>query len=330
MASIKDVAKKAGVSITTVSRALNNYNDVSPITKERILEVCRELKYTPNSSARNLAMKQTKVIGLILSDIKETDMNGNIVFRLIKGAQSCCDKNAYELMVLFTNERKQQNKSLDMLCKEKNIGAVVLYGLKSTDSYYKELEELEVPCVAIDVNMAPVTVGTNNDQAIEDLIRLFYEKGKRNICMINGGFDADISRIREIAFIRAMSLVNLHIPRKSIRYADFFEEKAYEETLCLLEERGDVDAIFVASDLMAIGVIKALRDAGKRVPEDVAVAGIDGIQIGAYIKPTLTTICQDFKAMGFRATELAIKMQNGEDVNYVEYVPYTLIERQST
>ena len=110
MASIKDVAKAAGVSITTVSRALNNYSDVSPVTKERILGVCAELKYTPNSSARNLALKQSKVIALLFSDVKETDMNGNIIFRLLKGAQSCCDKMGYELMVLFTNMEKQKHK----------------------------------------------------------------------------------------------------------------------------------------------------------------------------------------------------------------------------
>ena len=216
-----------------------------------------------------------------------------------------------------------------MLCKEKNVGGIVLYGLKSTDEYYRELDTMDIPCVGIDVDKTPVTVATNNDQAIEEIVRLFYKKGKRNIGMINGSFDSDIIRVRETAFIRAMRAVGLELPQKSVRYADFFEERAYEETKILVQERKGLDAILAASDLMAIGVIRALKDMGKKIPQDIAVSGIDGVQVGAYIKPTLTTVCQDFKAMGYKATELAIKMQNGETVNYIEYVPHHLIERQS-
>lgn len=329
MASIKDVAKYAGVSITTVSRALNNYQDVSPVTKQRILEICRELKYTPNSSARNLALKQTKIIGLLFSDMKETDMNGNIIFRLLQGVQSCCDKMGYELMVLFTNDKKQEQRPLEILCRDKNIGGIVIYGLKSTDTYFRELGDLSIPCVGIDVDKAPVMVGTNNDTAVGEIIQLLYDRGRRRIGMINGAFDAEISRMRETAFIRAMRSVGLQIPQKSIRYADFFEEKAYEETKKLLEDRNDLDAIFAASDLMAIGVIRALKERGIRVPEDIAVAGIDGIQVGEYIKPPLTTIFQDFKAMGYKAASLVIEMQNGNTVNYIEYVPHKLIIRES-
>ena len=113
MASIRDVAKKAGVSITTVSRALNNYDDVSQETKKRILEISRELHYSPNASARNLASKQSRLIGFLFSDVKETDMNGNIIFRLLKGAQSACDEQDYDLEILFTNMEKQKKKTLE-------------------------------------------------------------------------------------------------------------------------------------------------------------------------------------------------------------------------
>lgn len=329
MASIRDVANKAGVSITTVSRALNNYSDVSPKTKKKILEICEELHYSPNPSARNLALKRSSVIGFIFSDVKETDMNGNIIFRLLLGAQAGCEERGYELIILFTNRKKQQEKTLQELCKEKNIGSVVMYGLKSTDPYYRQMPDLSLPCVGIDVDKAPVMIGTNNDSAVEEVIRLFYEKGKSRIAMVNGSFDADISRIRETAYIRAMRKLNLDLPQRSIRYADFFEEKAYEETKELLKERPDVDAIFAASDLMAIGVMRALRELDKKIPEDIAVAGIDGIQVGAYMDPPLTTVFQDFKTMGLKAVNMVADMHKGKDVNYIEYVDHQLLIRQS-
>lgn len=329
MASIRDVANKAGVSITTVSRALNNYSDVSPKTKKKILEICEELHYSPNPSARNLALKRSSVIGFIFSDVKETDMNGNIIFRLLLGAQAGCEERGYELIILFINRKKQQEKTLQELCKEKNIGSVVMYGLKSTDPYYRQMPDLSLPCVGIDVDKAPVMIGTNNDSAVEEVIRLFYEKGKNRIAMVNGSFDADISRIRETAYIRAMRKLNLDLPQRSIRYADFFEEKAYEETKELLKERPDVDAIFAASDLMAIGVMRALRELDKKIPEDIAVAGIDGIQVGAYMDPPLTTVFQDFKTMGLKAVNMVADMHKGKDVTYIEYVDHQLLIRQS-
>lgn len=329
MASIRDVANKAGVSITTVSRALNNYSDVSPKTKKKILDICEELHYSPNPSARNLALKRSSVIGFIFSDVKETDMNGNIIFRLLLGAQAGCEERGYELIILFINRKKQQEKTLQELCKEKNIGSVIMYGLKSTDPYYRQMPELSLPCVGIDVDKAPVMVGTNNDSAVEEVIRLFYKRGKHRIAMVNGSFDADISRIRETAYIRAMRKLKLDLPQKNIRYADFFEEKAYEETKELLKERPDVNAIFAASDLMAIGVMRALREMDKRIPEDIAVAGIDGIQVGAYMDPPLTTVFQDFKTMGYRAVNIVADMNMGKGTECIEYVEHQLLIRES-
>jgi LacI family transcriptional regulator len=329
MASIKDVANRAGVSITTVSRALNNYSDVSPKTKKRILEICEELHYTPNPSARNLALKKSSVIGFVFSDVKETDMNGNIIYRLLLGAQAGCEERGYELIILFINKKKQEEKSFRDLCKEKNMGSAVVYGLKSTDPYYRQLSDLPIPCVGIDVDKAPVMVGTNNDQAVEELIEFFYSRGKRRIAMINGSFEADISRIRETAFIRAMRKMKLDLPQKCVRYADFFEEKAYLETKELLKEKPDIDGIFAASDLMAIGVMRALKELKCHIPGQIAVAGMDGIQVGAYMDPPLTTVFQDFKAMGYKAVNMVADMHGGKEVSYIEYVDHQLLIRES-
>lgn len=256
-------------------------------------------------------------------------MNGNIIFRLLKGAQSACDEQDYELEILFTNMEKQKKKTLEDLCRERNLGGIVLYGLKSTDTYNRELAALTIPCVGIDVEKAPVTVCTNNDQAVEEIIRLFAQKGKSRIGMINGSMDADISRVREMAYIRAMRALGFDVPLKSVRYADYFEQKAYEETFKLMNDRPELEGIFAASDQMALGVIRALKEMGKKIPEDVAVAGIDGIQIGEYITPSLTTVVQQFKEMGRRAVFLLERMQKGETVNYIEYVDHVLVERQS-
>ncbi len=333
MASIHEIAKRAGVSVTTVSKALNNYSDVSPITKQRILAICKELDYSPNPVARNLAAKRSNLIALILSDIKETDANGNIIYRLLLGAQSVCSQRGYELVIIFTNDEKQQKKSLKELCKERNLCGFVIYGLKLTNPYYREIDSLTVPCAAVDVETehhGSAVVCTNNKQAVEEVVSLLYEHGCRNIAMMNGSHEAYVSLLREDGFRSAMEGYSLPILKGMIRYGDYFEAKAYQETLLLLQAHPETDAIFAVSDIMAIGVMRALKDLGKSIPQDVALVGFDGIQTSEYTIPPLTTVYQDFKSMGAAAVTNVIQRVEGKPYEHINYVPHQLIIREST
>ena len=333
MASIREIAKRAGVSVTTVSKALNNYSDVSPITKKRILSICKELDYTPNPVARNLAAKRSNLIALILSDIKETDANGNIIYRLLLGAQSVCSQRGYELVIIFTNDEKQQKKSLRELCKERNLCGFIIYGLKLSNPYYHEIDSLTIPCVTLDVETehhVPAVVCTDNKQAVGEVVSLFYERGRRKIAMMNGSHEAYVSFLREDSFRNAMASYSLPVRDGMVRYGDYFESKAYQETLLLMQAHPETDAIFAASDIMAMGVLRALKDLGKAVPQDVALVGFDGIQTSEYTNPPLTTIYQDFKAMGASAVESVIKILEGKPYQHINYVPHQLVLRKST
>lgn len=334
MASIHEVAKRAGVSITTVSRALNNYSDISPITKQMILDLCKELDYSPNPAARSLASKKSNVIALILSDIKETDSNGNIIYRLLLGTQATCNKQGYELIIIFSNDQKQQKKSLNNLAIERNICGVVIYGLKMTDPYYEEISKLNFPCVTIDVDTTHgdggyAVVCTNNVEAAEEAVDLLYQYGHCHIAMMNGSHDAYVSYIREIGFRNAMKKHNLEIVEGTICYADYFEAKAYEQTKTMLMEHPEVTAIFAVSDIMAIGVFRAVYDLEKKIPQDIAVIGFDGIQAGEFTRPPLTTVYQNFKLMGSTAVNKVIQMIEGKPYDRVDFVPHELLLRQS-
>ena len=332
MTSIRDVAKRLGVSITTVSRALNNYHDVSSATKERILEACKEMNYTPNLYARNLAAKKSNYVALILSDMKKTDANGNIIFRLLLGVQETCNSKGYEPVIVFTNEEKQHRKPLHELCRERNFCAVIIYGLKLTDPYYRQADELHVPCVTIDVETeAKKTgiIGTDNKMAIAEAVELLCERGRRHIAMVNGARDAQISFVREKWFRAAMQNKGRDVPEGMVRYGDYFEAHAYEETKLLMQLYPQVDAIFFASDIMAIGGMRALREMKIAVPQSVSVIGFDGIQMGEYTDPPLTTVRQNFEMMGGLAAEKAILMSAGMAYERRSFAPYRLIERAS-
>lgn len=332
MATIKDVALKAGVSISSVSKALNNYSDINSETRQAILAVCKELDYVPNQSAKHLATKHSKVIALILSEIKDTDENGNIIYRLLLGAQKQCALKGYELEIIFTDKRKQEKKPLAALCRGHKFCGIVIYGLKLSDPYYHEIETIDIPVVQIDGDPDRDHVSvvcTDNAGAVGDLVTLLWQKGRKHIALINGLKDAHISQIRERCFREALVENGLEVHEEAIVYADFFESRAYELTKTLLGSGQPIDAIFAISDIMAIGVMRAAREMGYQIPQDLSVAGFDGIQHSEFTIPPLTTVFQNFKQMGSLAVDKIILASRGEQVNRVDYVPYTVLVRNS-
>lgn len=332
MSSIKEIAEQAGVSITTVSKALNNYPDVSENTKAKVREVAERLGYTPNMAARNLAKRRSNIIGLVLSEIRETDSNGNIIFRILIGAKNLCAERDYELLIINTDVKKQHTKKLAQLCKERQIAGVIMYGLKPGDPYFQEIAETELPCIAIDIKMKGQnisTVTTDNIAAVKEVINYLYSKGHRHIGFINGLKEAAVSVYRETGYRAAMEELGLEVKEEYIKYADYYEDMAYEKTLELIRENHEITAVFCASDLMALGALRAIKSLGWKVPEDIALVGFDGIQLSEYSNPRLTTVVQDFKGMGKVAADTLIKMLNGEAVDETYYVPYYFRIRES-
>jgi LacI family transcriptional regulator len=332
MSSIKEIAAQAGVSVPTVSKVLNNYSDVSENTKAKVREVANRLGYTPNMAARNLALGRSNIIGLVLSDIRETDSNGNIIFRILVGAKNLCTEKDYELLIIITDVKKQYTKKLTQLCKERQIAGVIVYGLKPGDPYFQEITESELPCLAIDIKMKGnnlSTVTTDNIAAVKDVITLLHSKGHRHIGFINGLKDVAVSVYRENGYRTAMQDLGLEIKEGYVKYAYYYEDKDYEKALELIRENHEVTAIFCASDLMALGALRAIQTLKWKVPEDIAVVGFDGIQLSEYSNPKLTTVVQDFKGMGKAAADTLIKMLEGETVDETNYVTYCLRESES-
>ncbi|MDF2892261.1 MAG: LacI family transcriptional regulator [Clostridia bacterium] len=332
MASLKDIAKLAGVSETTASKALNNYADVSEETKRKVRELAEKYDYTPNMAARNLARKKSNIIGLVLSDIRETDSNGNIIFRILIGAKNFCADKDFELLIISTDSKKQKDKKLAQLCRERQIAGVIIYGLKPGDPYFEEIAKAKLPCIAVDIRIKGehlATVTTDNVAAVQEVVSHLYSKGHRNIAFINGLKQADVSKYRERGYRKALRELELPINESYIKYADYYEDMAYEKTSELINENPEVTAIFCASDLMALGALRAIKDLGKAVPGQVALVGFDGIQLSDYSSPRLTTVVQDFKEIGRVAAEKLIKMINNEAVEAVDYVPYNFRIRES-
>ena len=330
--SIRDVAREVGVSITTVSRALNGYSDVSEKTKKKILEAVQRMDYAPDANARSMGGKPEPTIALLTSELKEQDENG-FVYGMINGLFQQCSAFGCEFMLLVTNVVKQEKLSFLQLCKKKNLSGVVVTGLRTGDPYYKEVMNSDIPCALIDIKASgkyKCNITIDNVSASQKAVEYLIGLGHKKIGMINGQKIAEVSGERYSGYVSALLNAKIPLHLDYMRYGDFVEDTAFAQTKTLLEQHPEITALFCASDVMAIGAIRALEEMGLRVPEDVSVLGFDDIPIAKYVYKGITTVRQFPIAMGRAGGEAVCRMLNGEPVESELQLPYELVVRGTT
>ncbi|MFG6114888.1 LacI family DNA-binding transcriptional regulator [Halobacillus sp. MO56] len=333
MATIKDIAKLAGVSVTTVSRALNGYSDVNAKTRQKIEAIAKEIEYSPNSLARSLVMKKTKTIGLLVSGLSRDGSKDNIVFDVLTGINEYCGAMEYDLVLFNTNTSKQKEKTYTQLCRERRVDGVIVQGIKKDDPYLIEIFESDIPCVLIDVPLENETTGyitTDNVDGTFRAVQHLSGLGHTSIAMVNGHDQAFVSQERLRGFELGMKKHELTIRKEWIVNGAYTELKAEQVSLELLTAFPEITAVVSASDLMALGVMRAAKQLNRKIPDDLSLVGYDDITLAAYVSPALTTIAQDTFRMGFTAAELLVGILQGTETNRVKIIENELKVREST
>jgi LacI family transcriptional regulator len=330
--TIKDLAKKAGVSVSTVSRAFNNYSDISKTTREHILKVAEEIGYKPNISVKNSGSSQYFRLGMFVEGYESSVMLDPIVFEILMPFRDTISKQGYELVLLSTNTDIQKHQSLTKFFKEKQLDGAFILGLKTTDEYFKELSSIDYPCVLFDINIQNPKlscIGVDNTKgafmAVEHLIKL----GHRKIAFINGHEQAVVSYERMDGYYLALNRYGIPVDNSLIVDGNFTDKGAEMAIEKLINQYKDITAVFCASDLMAAGAINMLNNLGYTVPEDISVVGFDDIYIAQYMSPKLTTIRQNRDRIGRSAANVLINLVNGQSIGRILIEP-ELIVREST
>ncbi|MBB6637951.1 LacI family DNA-binding transcriptional regulator [Cohnella thailandensis] len=334
MATIKDIARKAGVSVTTVSRALNGYDDVSETTRKKIKQVAEELSYSPNAVARSLVSKKTRTIGLIISDINRAGAKDAFAYEVLCGINDRAGDLNYDLLLFSTNPSKQMEKSYTALCKERNVEGAIISGLRLDDPYLQEvIDQNSFPCVLIDIprtgdNVAYIASDSRAGAAMA--VQHLLDGGHREIAMINGHNQAFVSKERLDGYKDALAKAGVPFRQELVYDGAFTEDGGAEAMYQILLRHPETTAVFCASDLMALGAMRTLERMGRRVPEDMSVVGFDDISIAAYCSPKLTTIRQDKYEMGYRGAQLLIDMLDDRTDSRKVILGNQLIVREST
>ncbi|MFD2869190.1 MULTISPECIES: LacI family DNA-binding transcriptional regulator [Kurthia] len=323
LATIRDVAKEAGVSVATVSRHLNNKGYVSNDAKQIIEKAITTLNYAPNQLARSLTTKQTNLLGLLVPDIT------NPFFpELARAVERTAYEHGYTVVLCNAGETSEKEKHyIRSLQQNYAAGFIVTTNHIEADFYKK----LDVPIVALDRNLSEAipTVTSDNVLGGQLVANYLVEQNVKRILCVRGPLDIDVANDRMRGFEEIMK------QHPTIQYdtivSPFDFESAKKVTLQQLQHTRDYDAVFASSDASAIGVMKAAESLGIHIPKDVSLVGYDGINIGTLLSPELTTIAQPISLMGERATELLIALIEGQKMTAKRVVfPPKLVVRNST
>ncbi len=309
MPTISEIAQKANVSRTLVSRVLNNKSGVSPENRERILAVIKECNYVPNALARSLVMQKTQTIGVVMDDLCDS-----FFFDLISGLQDSGELLGYN--VLFCSGRSNMDiklKYVDYFAQGRTDG-VIAYGSNLVDvQLFRDLVLKAPNFVLIEGDLPNIKI--NNVQlnnfsgayrATEHLIKMGYHK----IIHLTGDMNYKVSLDRLNGFVKAMRDYSIPIEQNTIVYADFDEKMAYEQMNKLIIDGNIPDACFAGADKNAFGVIRAMYEHNLSAPSDIAIIGFDGDEPSTrdIVFPQLTTMRQPLYDMGFEGMKLLVDL----------------------
>ncbi len=305
--TLEDVAKQAGVSRSTVSRVINDHPNVRDDVRKRVLGVIEKTGYHPNAAARTLASQRTWMIGLVVPRSVNSFFLDPYFPRLTQGIAQACNQYDYTLNLFLIGTKEDEEKIYPRISRKSFLDGIIVQSGQFGDQLIDRLVQSNVPLVIAgrpfhDEDVSYIDVDNVNAayNAVSHLIRLGYKR----IGTITGTPESTVSIDRKAGYIKALTERGRDVDEKLIICGDFTETSGYYSMQQLLSAKPD--AVFVASDLMAIGAVRAIHDAGLRIPDDVAIVGFDDLPMAKLPDPPLTTVRQPIYQFGFQAVEVLI------------------------
>ncbi|MDO4804380.1 MAG: LacI family DNA-binding transcriptional regulator [Lachnospiraceae bacterium] len=308
MASLKDIAQSCGVSVATVSKALNNHSDISQARREQIKAKAKELGYFPNQAARALKTRSTMDIGVLFADEHNSGLTHPFFSQVLEGLKLRAEEKGYDLTFIGIKSNPSNMSFLEH-CIYRNVDGVVIACVDFDQPDVQELTRSRLPVVTIDhVIDDCATICSNNMQGMYDLTKYVISKGHRKISFVHGT-PCSATNARMVGFFRALEDNGIDIPDVYVRETPFLDdEQAYNITCELLALGDRPTCIMYPDDYCCIGGMNAIRDMGLSVPGDVSITGYDGVPLGKVLSPKITTYEQNMLEMGKVAADKAIEL----------------------
>jgi LacI family transcriptional regulator len=337
MTTIQELARRTGVSVATVSRALNGSHEVSETTRDRILALARELDYTPRAAARSLVRRRSHIVGIVLeTGAGHPDLLHPFFQEVLVGLKNGAGSRGYDLLLFATDAPGHGfGEAYSYLRRSEHHGVdgVVVMGIDEDDPQVETMTLAGLPCVAVDLELGGRRTGfvtSENREGAAQAVRHLHALGHERIATVTGPLGTLPGRDRLDGYRAELERLGIERRAEYVVEGDFYDESGYALTRRLLGLSEPPTAIFAASDLMAAGALRAARDLGRRVPDDLALVGFDDIQLAGLIQPSLTTVRQNMTAIGAAAADGLVRMIEDADAPPPqEFVPTELVVRTS-
>ena len=328
--TIKEVARKARVSVATVSRVLNNSPLVKADTRRKVLKIVKELEYFPNVFARGLSKNKTEIIGLVVPPSPFL-FSAYFFNEILRGVEFTVSRNNYKLLLNVDQSGFEKN-GVATLFDQRQVDGVIIVAMPLDALAKTGLKDKKFPLVLIGTHAPKFNcVYADNINGAFSATRHLIDLGHRRIAIINGVMNGSDGQERFRGYKKALLRNNIEYRQELVGVGNFRQEDAYKSMKDLLHLKPLPTAVFIANDLMAIGAMKAVREKGLRVPNDVSIVGFDDIDLATFVDPPLTTIRQPMFDIGRVAVENLITLIDKKESKHTQRVLKTkLIIREST
>lgn len=318
---MKDVALACNVSVATVSKALNNHNDISEAKREEIKKKAKEMGYFPNISARALKTNRTYSIGVLFVDEARSGLTHDYFVAVLESFKVTAEKKGYDITFLNCNKSRSNRLSYLEHARFRGFDGVVIACIDFSDPEVVELVESDIPVVTIDhLFNNRISIVSDNIKGMRDLLTYIYNQGHRKIAYIHG-MESAVTSSRLSSFYKTAEELGLMIPDEYVKEAGYRDtDMTAKRTRELLDLKEPPTCIIFPDDYAAFGGINAIKKRGLRIPQDISVAGYDGIRVARQIEPAITTLAQNTKKLGRYAAEKLIGLIEKPKTTLIEQV----------
>lgn len=329
MPTILDVAREAGVSTATVSRVIQGTTKVLPETKEKVEQAIKQLNYYPNKLAQQFRTQETKNILVVLPELGNTFYSD-----ILAGIESVAKPKNYSILIMETHSDPQAETHCIELLRQKQVDGLITFSASLSRETFKEYASqfpIVIACRYFDDDSLP-NVSIDNTKATKDIVEYMLNLGHKRICYLAGPTNIQIYRARLNGYLTALQERGMALDPSLIQNCDSSIQGGYDAMSALLSNAApDFTAVVASGDIMAVGAIRALNDFKYKVPDDIAVAGFDDIELSTLFSPTLTTVRQPKRQIGIRSMDKLLELIAGKKPkSFRDVLSYELIIRESS
>lgn len=330
--TVKDIARESGYAVGTVSRVLNNHPGVSDEARQRVMEVVEKYHFRLNNNAKHLKQQGSGGVAIIVKGTR------NMLFAaLVEMLQKLIRERGYACLIYYIREEEHEVEQALQICRDRQPMGILFLG-SNQENFRERFAYVDVPCVLVTnsaegldfPNLSSVSI--NDTEAAKTAVEHLLSLGHRKIGILGGEMNhSNPARLRYRGCLLAFRERQIPFDAGTqFSSAYFTMEGGYEAMQRLLANMPDLTAVFAMSDVTALGAIRALRDSGRRVPEDVSVVGFDGIEMGQYLVPKLTTIQQPGVSIAERCVDILLRCILKQEPAMRVQIPFSLIMGEST